>query len=346
MRRGGWRFFAAALAAGCSGAAAGGQHGDMALIFGGGGDGGGGDDGGTPPDLAQPPPGQQYNYAVNSITLPMSRVDFSIDLNGDDRVDNALGNIIGALTAQNFDVQTPVTNSILTGTTVVLMRLQSADPKLQTDPAASTTVYHGKQTFPNFNGNGTFTIDNSVQPSTFSGPLAAAMFSSDNPVTTLHPVELVLTMPLLGAVGAVTVHVNGAHLQFTTGTDAMSGAPGLLAGEIQGSIKNAEVQTVIIPAIAQLLTMQIQQNPTSQNAMMIRMLFDTGGCINANGMAAVANDGIIDPCEVANNNIIQNVLAPDVQIYDANGNYAPNPQNTKRDSLSLAIGFTGVQASF
>jgi hypothetical protein len=40
------------------------------------------------------------------------------------------------------------------------------------------------------------------------------------------------------------------------------------------------------------------------------------------------------------------VLAPDVQIYDANGNYAPNPLNTVKDSLSVGIGFTAVAANY
>jgi len=55
----------------------------------------------------------------------------------------------------------------------------------------------------------------------------------------------------------------------------------------------------------------------------------------------MANDGKIDTCEVQGNSIIMAVLAPDVKIYDANGNYAPTATGTK-DSLSLGIGFTAV----
>ena len=35
--------------------------------------------------------------------------------------------------------------------------------------------------------------------------------------------------------------------------------------------------------------------------------------------------------------IIMAVLAPDVQIYDANGNYAPNKANSRKDSLSCRM---------
>ena len=46
------------------------------------------------------------------------------------------------------------------------------------------------------------------------------------------------------------------------------------------------------------------------------------------------------------NSTIQAVFAPDVQIYDANGNYAPNKTNAMKDSLSIGFGFTAVRASF
>ncbi len=56
------------------------------------------------------------------------------------------------------------------------------------------------------------------------------------------------------------------------------------------------------PALAQSLDEQVAAGGAT--AMMILQLFDTGGCINPDGSLAVAGDGHIDPCEVANNNII------------------------------------------
>ncbi len=126
---------------------------------------------------------------------------------------------------------------------------------------------------------------------------------------------------------------------------------GLMNGELQGSVKEQDVQTIVVPAIAKLLTETVMQNPGTPTSMQILQLFDVGDgnggtCTNPDGTMGKPGDGIISPCEVAMNNIIQNVLAPDVQIYDANGNYAPNPANTNRDSLSLAVGFKAVAAKF
>ena len=55
-----------------------------------------------------PPPcvvgaGRTQTYVVNHLTLPQSKADFAIDLNGDGKPDNQLGNIIGALTGVGFD---------------------------------------------------------------------------------------------------------------------------------------------------------------------------------------------------------------------------------------------------
>jgi hypothetical protein len=49
---------------------------------------------------------------------------------------------------------------------------------------------------------------------------------------------------------------------------------------------------------------------------------------------------------VATNQIVANLLAPDVQIYDANGGYAPNKNNTTKDSLSVGVAFLAVRASW
>ncbi len=114
-----------------------------------------------------------------------------------------------------------------------------------------------------------------------------------------------------------------------------------LDGQIQGSIKSSDIQSQVIPALAANLTEQVQADPNSSSAQQIEATFDVGGCGNAQ-----ANDQRIDPCELAGNAIIQQVFAPDVQIYDANGNYAPNPSGAKKDSWSFGIAFTAVKATF
>ncbi len=305
--------------------------------------------------------GDKHQYAVNSITLPQDNKMFAIDLNGDNKVDNQMGNIIGTLATQNLDAQSGVTQSIEEGTVSVILSLQTQDATLKTDDQVGLTFYLGK-TFngmprrddagnavpdggyvggPDFSGMGMFTVDNSQAAVTFYGKLMGGKFDSNNPITTKHPVSVTLKIALIAGAPAIPLTLNGGHVTFTTGTDVASGKPGLLDGRLQGSIKKSDVDTIIIPAVASLLTMRAQADPNSQTTKQILSIFDTGGCGSAKAM-----DGKIDTCEVANNSIIMAVLAPDVQIFDANGMYAPNSKNTTKDSLSIAIGFTAVQGTF
>jgi hypothetical protein len=299
-----------------------------------------------PADMAAPPDvttahGNYYRYLFNRVVLPAQRSDFALDLNGDGRVDNQLGNIIGALQAQNIAPQTAEDLAVGTGQVIHLLRLQTADAQLATDDMAGANLYAGKPGMaPRFDGNDQLTIDANVPPGIFLGRLAASRFTSNNPPTTKLPVDVTLSLYVFSPTSPVTLPLHGAAIRFTTDPN------GLMSGQINGSVKDADVKNIIVPQIAQSLNAAIQMDPNSNTAKQILAIFDIGNCTNPDMTKAVANDGRIDPCEVATNPIIQNVLAPDVDIYDANGNYAPNPLNTGKDSLSIGVGFSAVHATF
>jgi hypothetical protein len=312
----------------------------------------GGDSGGGDVVMAE---GDQHYYVMNQLTVPMEKKDYSIDLNGDGRPDNQLGNIIGALSAQNLDTQMAVNDAVKGGSVLLLISVQATS--LTDANNVGVTVYLGtKNTMPDFtSGMGMFSIDSSQAPAKFFGKIATSKMLSNNPVTTKSPVIIALKLPLIAGVDPITLKLNGGHIQFKTGTDMASGKPGLIEGQLHGSIKNDDVQNTIIPAVAMLLTKKIADDcmgggadggagdggagGCTNTAMQIKSIFDTGGCGTAK-----ASDGIIETCEVAMNSIIMNVLSPDIQVFDSAGNYAPNKDNTKKDSLSLGLSFTAVQS--
>ena len=49
--------------------------------------------------------------------------------------------------------------------------------------------------------------------------------------------------------------------------------------------------------------------------------------------------------ELKNNDLISSLLAPDVDLFDADGNFNPR-QDMVKDSLSLGVGFSAVGAVF
>lgn len=114
-------------------------------------------------------------------------------------------------------------------------------------------------------------------------------------------------------------------------------------GQITGSLKQADVQSFLLPALAALLNNILQSNPKSP----LGQLFDTSGSMNLDGTVAQAGDGVIGVSELLTNPLISSLLAPDVQIWDATGeNYAPNPLGGKTDSMSFGVGFSATAASY
>jgi hypothetical protein len=296
-------------------------------------------------------------YVTNAVMVPQQRSDYAIDLNGDGRVDNQLGNIIGALEGQMLHVQDGVNTAVTDGTLIVLVSESSTDPTYASDACATATVSVGQsQAMPDYSGMGHFTVDSGQQGGTFYGPIKLSKFSSAPPATTTKPVEVDIKLPLVSGADPVTLKVNGAHLQFTR--DASGKITG---GQLNGAIKNSDVQTLIIPNVATLLTKKITTDSTPPNTlsssdMQILSIFDNGGkadaacaagtCKNPDGSCATKGDNKIDICEVSTAGLIQNVLAPDVQMFDSSGAYKPNKDNTTKDSLSLGLAFTAVGATF
>src|SRR5262249_54813931 len=149
----------------------------------------------------------------------MSRSDYAIDLNGDGRVDNQLGNIVAALTAQGIDVQTAANTAIQNGDGLELEGLVTVDGNAQNDPAAATVLQSAEpMPQPDFSGQGSFTVDMSVAPGTFTGMLANARYTSENPVTTTSPVacvlKIVISAPAVAA-SPIALPMNGCHIVYT-----------------------------------------------------------------------------------------------------------------------------------
>ena len=345
---------AMAWAAGCGGTGIDGGGADLAV---GSADlGVGGDLAGSAGDLAMmttpctPAGGAMHaQYVWNALTLPTQRSEFAFDLNGDGRVDNQLGNIEGALIGQALPEQADATQSVTSGQSLTLVDEHAAD-LTTADCAASDLETATAMASPDFSGTGHFTVDSSAQAGHFAGPIFAGEFSSQpSPSVATTPVDVTLNLPLLGAV--TRVDVVGAHVQYTRGADGK-----VTGGQLNGAIRNSEVQAKLVPNVAVSLTAEVQANPGSSTSMQILAIFDTGGkadascsagtCKNPDGSCAVTHDNKIDTCEVGTSGLIQNVLAPDVQMFDAAGNYHPNKDNTNKDSLSIGVGFTAVPATF
>jgi hypothetical protein len=232
----------------------------------------------------------------------------------------------------------------------VLATETSSDATFQSDTCATTLIERGMTTAtaPKYDGTDTFTAV-SDGSGTFLGPITGGKFNSSSPVTTKNPVSLTILLPLIAGADPVELDVEGGQLEYKRDT---TGA--VTGGELHGFLRSTNVQSKVIPNVAMLLSSKVAEVPQTATDMQIAQIFDTGGaastacgatCTNPDGTCAKAGDMKIDICEVSTNNLIQQVLAPDIQMFQ-NGVYDPNPANTTKDSLSLGLGFTFVKASF
>jgi len=304
-----------------------------------------------PADVTNVSMANPAQYVANALTVPMDRMQFGMDLNGDSKVDNQLGNIIGALSANNLNTQDGVDQSICKGAVVLLLTETSADATFQNDDATGALVQVGKQFAytgpsmcaanmggPKYDGTDTFAVDtsNGFTGAQFAGRISNGLYTSNSPVTTTHPVTVALQLPLVSGADPVQLNIVGAHIQFRVSGGKIS------SGQINGAIKSSDVTNTIIPNVASLLDSRVTANPTGSTEKQILQIFDIG----CTGMTNLKGDGKIATCEVADNSIIKNVLNPDVQMFDSGGNYHPNSANTNKDSLSLGLGFSAVKATF
>jgi len=291
-------------------------------------------------------------FAINNMFMPTDKYQYSGDLDGDGKPDNALSNIIALVNAANIDSQTSVTASFASGLVSILFEAQTTDAALQNASATGVTYYSGKKPAnpPKYDGTDNLTVDPAIASAEFFGNIAGGAFSSNASATTTHPVSLQLKLALVPNQDPVVLPMNGVHLGFTT-ADGKVGSTctystkdtNLPCGSISGSVKITDLAGQVLPAVSTALTAQMMADPNGPRTKTIEMMFDTGGCTDANGVAAKPMDLTVTPCELAGSSTIGTLLAPDVKVYDG-GNYKPTPNAAPadKDSLSVGLGFTAV----
>jgi hypothetical protein len=288
---------------------------------------------GAPPPPPMTSPALTLQFVLDRLLLPTHRSDHAIDLDGDGRLDNQFGNVFGALAAQNLDLQRGIDDALMDGSLVVLVTLATEQPVLNANQRADLTIVRGIAT------GGGHQIAPGAAPLTLTGQITAGRFTSHAPLIGSVAPTWTLDLPFGGG-RAMPLSIEAPRISCAVSATRLSG------GVLAGSVSAGAVQGDVVPALAGTLTAQIAADPTSVASRQIAALFDTGGCTNPDGSVAHAGDGVIDVCEVGSNSIIRNVLAPDLQVHDAVGGYAPVPGGTALDSLSLGLGFTAMVATF
>lgn len=289
--------------------------------------GGGGD---TQPIITPDAPTQSNvpftHYVTNDLTIgdtPAEALALAFDLDNDaqHRPDNALGGIlVGLKIALGVDINAALSSALTAGEFVIL---HSVHGDLTSSANASWQIYLGDaKANPDLtSGNGMFTISSmSPTDSIFSGKVVGGLYDGG-------PATIAIEISLLAGSAPLKVTLVAAHIE------AQVTATGCMAGRIGGGIRHTDLETVVLPAIADQLTANYHNHDCPN-----------GAACTANDKAIFTMldtnmDGILTAAEIMAYNLIATALAPDVHLLDSNTSGAP-------DSNSIAFGFGCTKAVF
>jgi hypothetical protein len=181
-----------------------------------------------------------------------------------------------------------------------IVTLLTDDDSLQSDPAAGAIW----QAAPD-----------SGDAVTLGGVLAGGRFVSNRARTTTAPALGSVELPLYDGAAPIALNAVGLEMELTA-----DGAGGF-DGELHAAVAPDLAARAAYEGLLGLLRARPEVRP------LLLSVLDGDG------------DGQISLVEFTSNVAARVLLAPDVQLFDANGRWAPNPANQVKDSLSIGIGF-------
>ena len=304
----------------------------------------------APPDSSPKPDAAagHYQYVIDHENVPTTSTQaraYGLDLNSDGTVDNQLGMVFATLQGMGFTVQATVSQSIDTGSTLMLVDLDTSD--FQNAAATTYTMLYGANPQPpacngsadttcrhHLAGNASFDI---AADSPHDTPLAGSAVSG---TFNDGPGHLGIQVAMLTSGPPIPFHMIGARTKLTGVS-----ASGITAGIVAGAIPETELSATVYPALATNMASIIERdccglatspggttcNPNATPAC---------GCTSGSSGATVIGlfdtspkDCKVTVTEISNNSLIQALFAPDVTI-------------DGMQALSFGVQVTAVPAHF
>ena len=303
--------------------------------------GGGGDDDGTTID----PTGTDHTYVAATLNLPENAAEammLGLDIDGkaNDGVDNQLGMVLGSIgaLAPDLDLQMAVDEQIAQGDIILLANVKAKD--LTNASGVGFYVYLGENPNPpactdandmvcgrHLTGTASFSIAaSSPTDAAIGGRIIAGKFTGG-------PGTVNLQIALSGGV-PIDLPLQRARAELTS-----ISATGWTSGKIGGAISQEDINTEVVPAIADTVRTSFDETcaTNTQGGTMANM------CMCTAGETGETLRGLFDKtpydCNITDEEVqmvVSGFLTPDIDL-DGNGT---------NDALSLGIGVTGVGGTF
>jgi len=303
--------------------------------------GGGDDDGGSDGQGTVDPAGEHHTYVLNDVKVPANpneATQFALDVDGDGRPDNALGGLLASLaTTAELDLQTGVDTQLAQGSVMILADLQATD--LANATGVGLQVFLGGNPVPaactdvddmvcgnHFGGDAMFSIAEDYDALVVGNNVNGTFTGGPGDITIELALDETSTIPLTLVGARVTTSVS---------------ATGLMSGKLGGAIRSDDVDTDVIPAVADLIAGLLEECgtvapccPDGSTGEQVLTFFDAN------------NDCMVPESELKDNNLISATIRnPDLDLFDSSGKFNPNDDGVK-DAISLGVGFSAVGAVF
>jgi len=301
--------------------------------------GGGGDDGNTDGNDDVVVEGDPNPYVMDSVNVPTtnaeaSSADFGLDLNGDGGVDNQLGRVLATLKMSNIDAQAALDEAVATGSIILLGDMTTTSFDAASGAGFSIYIGDAPGTDPctdpldvttcglHLNGSTTFDIKAGTPTNgTVAGSFAGGTFTGG-------PGTLNLQIALSSG-SPIDIALQDARAKITDIT-----ATTITQGVIGGSVLKTDIDSKILPAVADLITPIVTEECAPAGGQC--NCTAGGSAETVLGLFDADNNCEVTLAEIQSNAIITSLLAPDI---DTDG-------DDVEDAVSLGASITAVGAVF
>ena len=311
----------------------------------------GGDSGDGDGDFEIDPAGTDTGFVAATISVPETSGQagtFALDIDGNGSEENSLGQSLGLLGGMGIDLQGSVTDSVNAGSVIVLANLKAT--AFDNATGVGMTFYLGENpgTTPctdeadpltcgqHLTGGSTFDVSAGSPPDALvGGQILGGAFETKKAGSVTLELELVEGQP------KIVVNLIGARTKFSVDASGTTITNGILGG----AISSDDVETNILPLVVDLVQETVMEDCT---------LGPPDCCVDGSTGETLLNlfdpqdegaDCMVTDQQVRDNNIVASIVAPDLDLFDANGDFNPNDDEVN-DAISLGLGFTGVTATF
>ncbi|RMH43784.1 MAG: hypothetical protein D6689_04170 [Deltaproteobacteria bacterium] len=275
--------------------------------------------------------GPLYGFVVDRVdvagtAMEAERLGLDLDCDADGRPDNALGRLLALIDDMAGDLDVGAETNAMIESGAMLHLIEVRAPDLDGAGPAAVLFEHGVDLdgdpSDNFSGVEVFEVDPARPAGSLAGHLAGGGLSVAS-----GTIYVAVAFP--GRDEPFVLPLIGARIEATI---TRGGIEGRLAGGVPAEV----VDEQLVPAFREGLNRIVARDcaggcaPDSFGALLLEM-FDAD------------RDGTIGYAELRDDPVTEALLAPDVDLRDADGNLAPGGDGVA-DALSVGFGFTAVPA--